>query len=164
MRVAGIPARMVVGYMGGEVNDVFGYVVVRQSDAHAWSEVWLPASGWTRVDPTAAIAPERIRYGIDLLRSIEALGWSIRDVPRDAMLGLLQRGLWDHGLRWVKHRIDAANYSWNKWVMGFGPQQQFVFLRTMGLDQFGRPLVLLLLVIVVALLLLVGQGLLSMGP
>ena len=163
MRVAGIPARMVVGYMGGEVNDVFGYVVVRQSDAHAWSEVWLPASGWTRVDPTAAIAPERIRYGVDLLRSIEALGWSIRDVPREAMLGLLQRGLWDHGLRWVKHRFDAANYSWNKWVMGFGPQQQFVFLRTMGLDQFGRPLVLLLLVIVVALLLLIGQGLLSMG-
>ena len=163
MRVAGIPARMVVGYMGGEVNDVLGYVVVRQSDAHAWSEVWLPASGWTRVDPTAAIAPERIRYGIDLLRSIDALGWSIGDVPRDAMLGLLQRGHWDNGLRWVKHRFDAANYGWNKWVMDFGPEQQFVFLRTVGLDQFGRPLLLLLLVIVVGLLLWVGQSLLSMG-
>jgi hypothetical protein len=79
------------------------------------------------------------------------------------MLGLLQRGHWDHGLRWVKHRFDAANYGWNKWVMDFGPEQQFVFLRTVGLDQFGRPLLLLLLVIVVGLLLLVGQSLLSMG-
>ena len=59
-RAAGIPARVVTGYQGGEFNPMSGYLIVRQSDAHAWSEVWLEGRGWVRVDPTAAVAPERI--------------------------------------------------------------------------------------------------------
>ena len=57
MRAAGVPARIVTGYLGGEWNPVGGYLIVRQSDAHAWTEVWLEGSGWTRIDPTAVVAP-----------------------------------------------------------------------------------------------------------
>ena len=64
MRAAGVPARVVTGYLGGEWNPIGGYFVVRQSDAHAWAEVWLAGRGWTRVDPTAVVAPERLRRGI----------------------------------------------------------------------------------------------------
>src|SRR3546814_5401401 len=64
MRAAGIPARIVTGYQGGERNAVGGYYVVSQSDAHAWSEVWYDGR-WHRVDPTAAVAPDRIERGLD---------------------------------------------------------------------------------------------------
>src|SRR5690606_25782031 len=65
MRAAGIPARVVTGYQGGTLNPVGGYVIVRQRDAHAWAEVWLGEKGWVRVDPTAAVAPNRILGGIE---------------------------------------------------------------------------------------------------
>ncbi len=64
MRAAGVPARIVTGYQGGEFNPLGGYLLVRQSDAHAWSEIWVAGRGWLRVDPTAAVAPERIERGI----------------------------------------------------------------------------------------------------
>ena len=64
MRAAGIPSRVVTGYQGGEYNDLGGYYIVRQSDAHAWAEVWLEGRGWVRVDPTAAVAPERVERGL----------------------------------------------------------------------------------------------------
>ncbi len=64
MRAAGIPARVVTGYQGGEYNDLGNYYIVRQSDAHAWAEVWLRGRGWVRVDPTAAIAPARVELGM----------------------------------------------------------------------------------------------------
>ena len=56
MRAGGVPARVVTGYQGGELNSVGNYMIVRQADAHAWAEVWLTGEGWTRVDPTAAVA------------------------------------------------------------------------------------------------------------
>src|SRR5581483_9316851 len=65
MRAAGVPARVVVGYQGGVYNPTGNYLIVRQADAHAWSEVWLDGAGWTRVDPTSAVAPTRIDYGMD---------------------------------------------------------------------------------------------------
>ncbi len=60
MRAGGVPARVVTGYQGGEWNPIGGYLLVRQSDAHAWAEVWLPGRGWLRADPTAVVAPERL--------------------------------------------------------------------------------------------------------
>jgi transglutaminase-like putative cysteine protease len=63
MRAAGIPARVVTGYQGGEMNPIGGYLLVRQSDAHAWSEVWIDGRGWVRVDPTAAVA-RRVERGL----------------------------------------------------------------------------------------------------
>src|SRR3546814_16083177 len=73
MRAAGVPARIVTGYQGGEVNPVGNYLIVRQSDAHAWVEVWLEGRGWVRVAPTAAVAPQRIESGISSLHAAEAL-------------------------------------------------------------------------------------------
>ncbi|MDP7218306.1 MAG: DUF3488 and transglutaminase-like domain-containing protein, partial [Arenicellales bacterium] len=161
MRIAGIPARLVVGYMGGEINEAGGYLVVRQSDAHAWSEVWIAGSGWTRVDPTAAIAPERIRYGTEMLRWIDAEGWIIGDVSVAALRGLLERGHWERSVRWLQHRWDTVNYGWNEWVMAYGPARQYQLLRTLGLDRPSLGRMALLLVGVSIVLLLLVQGLLS---
>ena len=63
-RAAGIPTRVVTGYLGGEMNPIGDYLIVRQADAHAWTEVWLAPNGWTRIDPTAIVAPERLRSGV----------------------------------------------------------------------------------------------------
>jgi transglutaminase-like putative cysteine protease len=123
MRAAGLPARVVTGYLGGELNPVGNYLVVRQLDAHAWSEVWLEGEGWRRVDPTAAVAPERIERGIDPrpLREGEAVGFRL---PGDArVLGGLER---------LRLYQDALNNRWNQWVLGYGPERQRELLAGLG--------------------------------
>ncbi len=121
MRAAGVPARVVAGYQGGEVNPVDGYLVVRQSDAHAWAEVWIEGQGWRRVDPTAANAPSRIERGIaSALPEDEAL-------PGMARLDL--RWLRDLRFRW-----EAINNAWNQWVLGYNPERQREVLARLGLD------------------------------
>ncbi len=110
MRAAGLPARVVTGYQGGEVNPVDGYLVVRQSDAHAWAEVWISGRGWIRVDPTAAVAPNRIETGI-----------------ADA----LPSGEW---LRTLRYRWEAINNAWNQQVLGYDPQRQRALLNQLGLQ------------------------------
>ncbi|KAF7963225.1 hypothetical protein AWV80_12120 [Cupriavidus sp. UYMU48A] len=65
MRAAGVPARVVAGYLGGEYNPIGRHYIVRQADAHAWAEVWLEGRGWVRVDPTSAVAPSRVEQGLD---------------------------------------------------------------------------------------------------
>lgn len=117
MRAAGVPARVVVGYQGGRINPDEGYLVVRQYDAHAWAEVWLAGRGWVRVDPTAAVAPERIEQGVEYSLSdtdnrLLGNGFS----RRFALLDNLQ-------LRW-----DALNYRWQLWVMGYDTDAQQAFL------------------------------------
>ena len=119
MRAAGIPARVVTGYLGGEVNPVDGYVVVRQSDAHAWSEVWLPDEGWIRIDPTAAVSPLRIERGLSAA------------VP-DNSRPLLQRSGFDW-LKQTRYAWDAVANSWNQWVLGYNPERQIRFLAQFGL-------------------------------
>src|SRR5260370_26247705 len=64
MRLARMPTRVVVGYLGGDYNEFGRFFIVRQADAHAWCEVWLPESGWVRVDPTRVVAPERVNLGL----------------------------------------------------------------------------------------------------
>lgn len=120
MRNAGIPARVVGGYQGGERNPVDGYLVVRQSDAHAWAEVWLEGRGWVRIDPTAAVSPARIETGIaDALPSGETLP------------GLIQvRTPW---LRTLRHRWEAINNAWNQQVLGYDPKRQRELLARLGL-------------------------------
>jgi transglutaminase-like putative cysteine protease len=123
MRAAGIPARVVTGYQGGEYNAPGNYYVVRQSDAHAWAEVWLQGRGWVRVDPTAAIAPERVEKGMSAALS-----------PADsAELPLLMRtqSPWLQGFY---ARLDAATNEWNQWVLGYNPQRQIGFLTRMGME------------------------------
>ncbi len=119
-RAAGIPARVVVGYHGGELNPLTGYLTIRQSDAHAWSEVWLEERGWVRVDPTAAVAPQRIEGGLDA---------AIRD---DADLGraLLRNSFFLN----VRNVWDAANTFWNDNVIHFSLAHQRSLLERLGFE------------------------------
>ncbi len=120
MRAAGVPARVVTGYQGGETNAVDGYFVVRQSDAHAWAEVWLTERGWVRVDPTAAVAPGRIGALQRLQAPSSAFGSALLGaISPDLPLRL--RALW-----------DAANNDWNQWVLNYGQSRQFDLLRRIG--------------------------------
>ncbi|NIM71178.1 MAG: DUF3488 domain-containing protein [Xanthomonadales bacterium] len=139
MRMAGIPARVVTGYQGGWFNELGGYVLVRQSDAHAWSEVWLPGSGWTRIDPTAAVAPDRVESG-----ALEALG-----VPRYMM-----DFAW---LRRMKNGFDLVQRGWNDWVIAFSADRQLNMLRPLGLGDlsaFKLVLAMVMGAVLVSLLLL----------
>ena len=122
MRAAGVPARVVTGYQGGEINPVDGSLVVRQSDAHAWAEVWLGGRGWVRVDPTALSAPSRIESGL----SAALPDWDI--------LPLLRRPGMDW-LRDLRHRWDAVSNTWNQWVLGYNPDRQRDLLERMGFPQ-----------------------------
>lgn len=122
MRAAGVPARVVTGYQGGEMNPLDGYLVVRQTDAHAWAEVWLPDSGWTRVDPTAAAAPLRIESGITAA------------APEGAALPLLVRTHMDW-LRDLRDGWDALSNQWNQWVLGYNPDRQRQMLTRLGVKQ-----------------------------
>ena len=120
MRSAGIPARVVGGYQGGEMNPRDGYLVVRQSEAHAWAEVWLANRGWVRVDPTAAVAPERIEQGI-----ANALPFG---EPLPAFLQV--RADW---LRDIRHRWEALNNAWNQNILGYDARRQRELLSRLGL-------------------------------
>lgn len=119
MRAAGIPARVVSGYQGGELNPVDGYLVVRQSDAHAWAEVWLAGQGWRRVDPTAAVAPERIERGI------------VAALPLGEPLPLLA-GMQADWLLALRDRWDALNNTWNQRFLGFNAERQRQWLAELG--------------------------------
>ncbi len=119
MRAAGVPARVVTGYQGGEINPVDGYMSVRQSDAHAWTEVWIAGQGWVRVDPTAAVSPLRIETGISAALSAE-------DRPPGLLRG---ENAW---LTAFRQRWEAVNNFWNQWVLGYDPARQRMFLEQMG--------------------------------
>ena len=120
MRAAGVPARVVGGYQGGEINPLDGYLVVRQSDAHAWAEVWLAGRGWVRVDPTSVVAPARLEAGIaDALPQGE---------PLPALIQI--RADW---LRTLRHRWEAVNNAWNQHILGYDPQRQRELLSHLGL-------------------------------
>ncbi len=128
MRSAGLPARVVTGYQGAENNGA--YYIVRQSDAHAWAEVWVEGLGWQRVDPTGAVAPDRIEFGLG-----SALGDS-------AFLPALARGRdftgrWLVGLRLQWDRIDAF---WNRAILAFGPELQRQFLSRFGMGELRQML------------------------
>jgi protein-glutamine gamma-glutamyltransferase len=118
-RAAGIPARVVTGYQGGELNPFSNRLVVRQSEAHAWSEVWLEGRGWTRVDATGAVAPERIESSIG-----DALPAGER-VPGSTFRGV-------RGLRTLAQSWDALESTWTDWVLGYGPERQLALLARLG--------------------------------
>ncbi len=111
-RAAGIPARVVVGYQGGERHPSEDYLLVHQYDAHAWAEVWLEGRGWIRVDPTAAVAPERIEMSFaDLFGENE-------DFLAESLLSL-ERYRHINWLNNLRLRLDALDYAWAKWVLGY---------------------------------------------
>jgi protein-glutamine gamma-glutamyltransferase len=150
MRLAGIPARVVVGYLGGEYNDLGHFVLVRQADTHAWCEIWLPESGWTRVDPTAAVAPGRA--SLDLISFLERrVASGQMEARRSAFLSRLARSLLftDVRLAW-----ETLSYQWDTRVLAFDADVQDVMLGSIGLANRG-PFVLIIEILIVAIALLV---------
>jgi protein-glutamine gamma-glutamyltransferase len=121
MRAAGIPARVVTGYQGGEVNQLGNYMIVRQADAHAWNEVWFQDAGWVRIDPTGAVSPLRVESGISAA------------VPRTDSLPLLVRGDFE-ALRQLRFTWDLMANTWNQWVLGYTPERQRLLLSRVGID------------------------------
>lgn len=119
-RAMGLPARVVTGYQGGEINPVDGYMEVRQSDAHAWAEVWLKERGWVRFDPTAAVAPQRVERN---------LGSAI---PRPAFGGLITLDTNGGILQHLRQNWDAVTNAWNQWVLNYTPEKQKDFFKLLG--------------------------------
>jgi hypothetical protein len=125
MRMAGVPSRVVVGYLGGEYSDHNGgYLIVKQSDVHAWTEVWLEKFGWLRIDPTAALAPDRVN--IDL-RSYLAGGAEEAERQR--------RSLWGRTLQRLHLWWDSVNYGWQNQVIDYNQESQRGLLERVGLKQ-----------------------------
>lgn len=117
MRAAGVPARVVVGYQGGEYNPNGNYVSVRQFDAHAWSEIWLEGQGWVRVDPTGAVAPERTQRGLEA--AVQEEETFLANSPLS--LFKYRQLLW---LTELRLQIDAIGHYWDTWVVGYTPEMQ----------------------------------------
>jgi protein-glutamine gamma-glutamyltransferase len=117
MRSAGIPARVVTGYQGGYYNEAGNYLVVRQSEAHAWSEVWLEGRGWIRIDPTGSVSPERVQLGAQA-----AAGESARWYQAEWLLSL-------------RNEFDLINRGWNDLIVQFNALRQRNLLSPFGIDR-----------------------------
>ena len=144
LRAAGVPTRVVVGYQGGELNPLGGHMVVRQSDAHAWAEVWLDGEGWVRFDPTAAVAPERVEIGVsDALLSGIGQSWGFSSSSR-----LVYQ---------FEMAFDLVNAKLDEWILGYGPENQDRLMEWLGMENPSwRKLMLTLIGIVIALVLVIS--------
>ncbi|MEB0134937.1 DUF3488 and transglutaminase-like domain-containing protein [Actimicrobium sp. CCC2.4] len=128
MRELGIPARVVTGYQGGEINPSDGYMEVRQSDAHAWAEVWIEQRGWIRVDPTGAVAPERIQRSVASQSARRLFGGLVTLSPaRDSWLAM------------TRFSWDALSNAWNQRVLNYSPEQQKSLVARLGIDNIDWP-------------------------
>ncbi len=123
LRAAGVPTRVVVGYQGGERNPMGGYLMVRQSEAHAWVEVWIENEGWTRVDPTSVVAPLRIAQGQSAVLPLEPSVLPEEGLALVRAIGSFARLGW-----------DATNNAWNQWVLDFSFERQRGLWDRFGLD------------------------------
>jgi hypothetical protein len=123
MRVAGVPSRIVMGYLGGEMSITGTHLIVRQSDAHAWVEVWLDERGWTRVDPTAVLAPARLNSDLQ--------GYLLGD---EEALERQRNSFWWQAMQQVRLFMDQVNYEWYQSVISFDEDSQFGWLSRLGLS------------------------------
>lgn len=124
MRIANIPARVIGGYQGGEFNRVGKFLEIRQADAHAWAEVWLENKGWVRVDPTAAVAPERVERGIDIEEQLS-----------QGEVNFISFVHKNYG--WLKKSQQlwkSLDYSWQRWVVQYDTDNQSRFLSSLGIN------------------------------
>lgn len=133
MRWMGVPARVVVGYQGGERNEIGGYLEVKYSDAHAWSEVYIDEQ-WRRVDPTAAVSPERVELGMEALLE----SWDGQQLFSNGSGSALADYLNPTGLNKLNQQLRQSlrnvGYQWNKWVVGYDFNTQQQLLKEIGLD------------------------------
>ena len=130
MRWLGIPARVVVGYQGGTRNTVGGYLQVRYSDAHAWSEIWINKN-WVRVDPTAVISPERIEYGMDAIMNFWLNG-SLRSNSAPALANFLNPSGFSLAFRRIKDSWENIGFQWDRWVVNYDFDSQRILLTNLG--------------------------------
>jgi transglutaminase-like putative cysteine protease len=149
MRLAGIPARVVVGYLGGEYNDLGHFILVRQADAHAWCEVWLPENGWTRVDPTNAVAPGRASLDLTSFLETRIASGQMGVRPNAWIARLLRSGVFTN----VRFIWQTLSYEWDTRLMAFDADVQDVFLSSMGIG-IGGPAFLIVEILLVAIALL----------
>ena len=126
MRLAGIPARVVTGYQGGEMNPIDNFMTIRQSDAHAWSEVFLGKKGWVRVDPTAAIPPANIENTDDAIRL---------NSNRKKPAHLFKSNWLSKQMKQMRFAWDAVNNRWNQWVLGYNNKRQKAFFAAIGIPE-----------------------------
>jgi protein-glutamine gamma-glutamyltransferase len=119
MRAGNIPARIVTGYQGGELNSVDGFWTVRQSDAHAWTELWLAGRGWVRVDPTGAVSPGRTGSFQRLTPPSSVFTAAVATL--DPTVAANMRAAW-----------EALNNSWNQWVLNYTQSKQLDLLKDIG--------------------------------
>ena len=117
MRAAGIPTRLVLGYMGGEYNPNGDYYSVYQRDAHAWTEVWLAGKGWQRVDPTAAVSPERVESGFSDQLWSEQAQFSARFFNSKTLASFAF-------INELRLQFAALDHQWTRWVVGYSAKQQ----------------------------------------
>lgn len=148
MRHAGIPARVVTGYQGGNFNPISNYLLVRQSDAHAWAEVWLENRGWVRIDPTAAVSPDRIELGINA-----ALGQNA-EVPN-----YLKADYFGSLAADFRFAMDSMRHFWNRWVVSFDHNRQKELLNAIGLENIKLQGLALLLAGTISAITLLGLAL-----
>lgn len=120
MRALDVPARVVTGYQGGARNPVDGLWTVRQSDAHAWTEIWEAERGWLRVDPTSAVAPGRVGAGQRLIAPQGLVGQALGNVISPGLVASLRNG-------W-----EAVNSRWNQWVLNYTQSKQLDLLKNLG--------------------------------
>lgn len=156
MRAADIPARVVTGYQGGELNELGEYLVIRQRNAHAWAEVWLEDDGWVRIDPTAAIPSNRVNASLDLNRFNTTEARASRGTDLSGFTRTLLK---------LRHSWDAINNGWNQWVLGFDRDRQSQLLERLGLESFSwKRLIILMIALLFSALGLIALFLLLRLP
>lgn len=146
MRAAGIPTRVVTGYQGGEINPIDDFLVVRQRDAHAWTEVWLENEGWIRIDPTAAVASERIEEGMSTIMPL-----SMRSPLFIANSEKLVN-MWQN----LRNNWEALDNRWNQWIISYGPKLQKEFLSKLGISPNWQSMVIWMISSISIILLIIS--------
>nr|WP_088956421.1 DUF3488 and transglutaminase-like domain-containing protein [Variovorax sp. HW608] len=145
MRALDIPARIVTGYQGGELNSVDNYWVLRHSDAHAWAEVWQEGLGWTRVDPTGAISPDRVGQFRRLAAQPGIIAEAFEAMSPSLVLNL--HATW-----------EAINNGWNQWVLNYTQSRQLNLLRNIGFEAPSLQDLILVLLVLLVVTSLAGAG------
>lgn len=157
MRAAGIPARVVIGYQGAELNPFENYMMVYQYNAHAWNEVWLEGEGWVRFDPTGAVSPERVRLGVEA---------ALRNDP-----AFLEQSLFSTSglgsINWINSlrlRMDALEYEWNRRVVNYDEDVQFELFEKIFGQVTERKILFLLFGLASAVVLIVSFSVIRFEP